>query len=57
MKKHGYKIVMLRDCTTGLHTKETLPGLMADKVWLEYAEKDVDYTSTAGDFIKACKNA
>ena len=54
MRRRGYKIVVFRDCATGLHTAETLDGLWADKVWLEYVEVDA-YTATAGDFIRACE--
>jgi nicotinamidase-related amidase len=54
MRRRGYKIVVFRDCTTGLHNAETLEGLWADKAWLEYVEVDA-YTATAVDFIKACE--
>ncbi len=53
LRRRGYKIVVFRDCTTGLHSAETLDGLWADKVFLEYVEVDA-YTATAADFVAAC---
>jgi len=55
LRRRGYKIVVFRDCTTGLHNAETLEGLWADKVWQEYVEVD-GYTALATDFIEACEN-
>jgi nicotinamidase-related amidase len=56
LRRRGYKIVVFRDCTTGLHNAETLDGLWADKVWQEYVEVD-GYTALATDFIEACASA
>ena len=53
LRRRGYKIVVFRDCTTGLHSAETLDGLWADKVFLEYVEVDA-YTAIAADFVAAC---
>lgn len=52
MHSLGYRVILLRDCTTGIEFHDTLEGLWATRVAIRYVECDLGYTTTAQDFME-----
>ena len=53
----GYRIVLLRDCTTTGEFPDTKEGGYANKLAIRFIEANVGYTATADEFVKACQAA
>jgi len=54
----GYRTIVLRECTTAMENRETLPDLLMTKVFLQWIEMmALAYTASYRDFIEACEKA
>lgn len=53
MRRRGYSPVLLRDCTTGIETRETIAGFAITEAVLKDLERWF-YTSDSRAFIQAC---
>jgi hypothetical protein len=54
MRARGYYLVLLRDCTTGIETADTLPDMAVTKAAIhDYELNDVAGSITSDDFHSA----
>ena len=53
MRSRGYEVILLRDCTTGMETHETLPGLACTRGQIASLEQFGAHTMTSDDLIAA----
>lgn len=53
MRRLGYNLILLRDCTTGIETAETVEGLFATTVAIQEIEQS-DASTTSDDLLRAC---
>jgi nicotinamidase-related amidase len=53
MGNRGYNIILLRDCTTGIETHESIARFDATRMAIQYIES-YHASAMSGDFIKAC---
>ncbi|OGD22871.1 MAG: hypothetical protein A2W03_06085 [Candidatus Aminicenantes bacterium RBG_16_63_16] len=53
----GYRVVLLRDCTTTGEFPDTKEGGYANKLAIRFIEANVGYTATADEFVRACQAA
>jgi len=54
MRRKGYNLILLRDCTTGIETMYTIDNLLTTKVAIQQIEYS-NSSATSEDFIKACR--
>jgi len=56
--RRGYRTIVLRECTTAMENRKTLPGLLMTEVFLQWIEMmALAYTASYRDFIRACEKA
>ena len=53
----GYRVIVLRDCTSTNEYPETEEGGWLNWLGVRFIEANVGYTSTSEDFIRGCKEA
>jgi nicotinamidase-related amidase len=54
MQGRGYNIILIRDCTTGIETSETIDSLSATAVAVQYIEMK-NASTTSKEFLEACR--
>ena len=55
MHRRGYNIILLRDCTTAIESRDTLPDMMHTNASVSIVEMVFGSTTTSGEFLKACR--
>ncbi len=56
MRDRGYGLILLRDCTTGIETSETIDGLLCTNVAIhDYELRDIAGTITSAEFLSAAQ--
>ena len=55
LRRGGYNIILLKDCTTGMETHETREGLLCERGIVATLEQIGIYTMTSNDLIDALK--
>ena len=56
MRERGYGLILLRDCTTGIETSETIDGLLCTNVAIhDYELRDIAGTITSDEFLAAAR--
>jgi len=53
MRRRGYNLILLRDCTSAVENHYTVADLLTTKVFMMHIERD-NASTTSEDFIKAC---
>jgi nicotinamidase-related amidase len=57
MQKRGYNIVLLRDCTVGIESAETVADMVHTRAAVSIVEMIFGVTATSEQFIAACHDA
>ena len=56
MRERGYGLTLLRDCTTGIETGETIDGLLSTNIAIhDYELRDIAGTITSDEFLAAAQ--
>ena len=56
MRERGYGLILLRDCTTGIETSETIDDLLCTKMAIhDYELRDIAGTITSAEFLAAAR--
>lgn len=53
MHSLGYKVILIRDCTTGFEFHDTLDGRWATRLAVRFVERKLGYSTTSRDFLKS----
>ena len=54
MARRGYNIILLRDCTTAIESRESFPGMGNTAAAVSIVEMVHGVTTTSGQFLAAC---
>ena len=58
MRRRGYNLILLRDCTTAVETHDTVEDLLITRLAIrDFEMVDIAWTATAEDFRRACDQA
>lgn len=57
MQNRGYNTILLRDCTTAIESRETLPDMAHTRTSVSIVEMVFGASATSEDFLKACRKA
>jgi len=57
MKKRGYNIILLRDCTTAIENSDTLPTMDHTQTAISIVEMIAGYTTTSDVLIQGCRTS
>lgn len=55
MHRRGYSTILLRDCTTAIESRDTLPAMIHTQASISIVEMVFGYTTSSEAFLRACK--
>jgi nicotinamidase-related amidase len=56
MRRRGYNLILLRDCTTAIETHDTVAELLITRLAIrDFEMMDIAWTATSDDFLQACR--